>query len=133
MVQGSGAALRPPPMSCSDRRVCHMGRINPPAFIAAHQGFTSLPVHTVRMIIPPGLDDENIIFGEHTQKIALRLTGGCTAVVLWFLLQKVFSDLDLPWCSICILVLTKKIKCFKCTLISSALPFTKHLSQGKGI
>lgn len=95
MVQGSGAALRTPPMSCSDRRVCHMGQINPPAFIAAHQGSTSLPVHTVRMIIPPGLDDENIIFGEHTQKIVPRLTGGCTAVVLWFLLQKVFSDLDL--------------------------------------
>lgn len=66
---GSGAALQPVPTSCSDRRVHHMGQINPPAFLAAHQGSTLLPVHTVGMIIPPGLDDENIIFGKHTQKI----------------------------------------------------------------
>lgn len=44
-----------------------MGQINPPAFIATHQGSTSLPVRTVRTIIPPGLDDEDIIFREHTQ------------------------------------------------------------------
>lgn len=52
-----------------------MGRINPPAFTAAHQGSTSLPVRAVRMIIPPGLDDEDIIFQKHTQKTeaALRL------------------------------------------------------------
>lgn len=46
---------------------CHMGGINPPAFTAAHQGSTSLPVRAVRMIIPPGLDDEDIIFRKHTQ------------------------------------------------------------------
>lgn len=66
-VQGSGAASQPAPMWCGDWRVHHMGRINPPAFTAAHQGSTSLPVHTVRMITPPGLDDEDIIFREHTQ------------------------------------------------------------------
>lgn len=60
-MQGSGALWQPALMSGSERRGCHMGRINPPAFTAAHQGSTSLPVHTVKRIIPPGHDDEGII------------------------------------------------------------------------
>ena len=75
-------------VSCSLRHLCHRGWINPPAFIAAHQASTSLPVHAVEMIIPPGLDDEDIIFAyththTHKQTVFLRLTGGCTAVVFY--------------------------------------------------
>lgn len=77
-VEVSGAAWQPALMSCCERHGCHKGRINPPAFIAAHQGPTSLPVHAVEMIILPGLDDEDIIFvNTHKQTILPRLTGGC--------------------------------------------------------
>lgn len=55
-----------------------MGGINPPAFTAAHQGSTSLPVRAVRTIIPPGLDDEDIIFCKHAQTNTPKLSGGCS-------------------------------------------------------
>lgn len=73
-MRGSGATPQSPTMSCCDRLECHMGGINPPAFTAAHQGSTSLPVRAVRMIIPPELDDEDIIFRKHTQTNGAKLT-----------------------------------------------------------
>lgn len=77
-MRGSGATPQSPTMSCCDRLECHMGGINPPAFTAAHQGSTSLPARAVRMIIPPELDDEDIIFGKHTQTNGPKLTRGCS-------------------------------------------------------
>lgn len=76
----AGAARQPALMSCSESPVCHMGWINPPAFSAAHQSPSSLPVHAVKMIILPGCDDEDIIFTYTHKQTAVTLTGDCTAV-----------------------------------------------------